>query len=104
MRAGLGFEYTPSKKLEDPLYKRISYRIGGSYTANYLSIRNENINTIGLGTGFRFRSAGITQLDLYFKYNVTRKNSNALIKDEVFRLGASVKIGEMWFLKPSDDF
>jgi hypothetical protein len=104
MRAGLGFEYTPSKKLEDPLYKRISYRIGGSYTANYLSIRNENINTIGLSTGISLPIGRYNSLDLYFKYNVRGKDSNGLIKDEVFRLGASVKIGEMWFLKPSDDF
>ena len=43
-------------------------------------------------------------LDLYFRYNIKGQDSNGLIKDEVFRFGASVKIGELWFLKPSDDF
>ncbi|MCI0449542.1 MAG: outer membrane protein transport protein [Chlorobi bacterium] len=104
LRAGLGMEYTPSKKLEDSYLKRISYRLGASYTADYLKINNENINSISLSAGLSLPIGRYNALDLYFKYITRGKSSNGLIKDDVFRFGASVKIGELWFLKPSEDF
>lgn len=104
MRVGLGFEYTPSEKLEDPFFSRVSYRLGGSYTADYLKLNNEDINAIGLSAGLSLPISRYNSLDLYFKYNIRGKSTSGLIKDEVFRFGASVKIGELWFLKPSDEF
>jgi hypothetical protein len=104
MRVGLGFEYTPSKKPEDSYFSRVSYRLGASYTADYLKINNENINAIGLNAGLSLPISRFNALDLYFKYNMRGKNTNGLIKDEIFRFGASVKIGEFWFLRPSDEF
>lgn len=104
MRVGLGFEYTPSKRLEDSWFSRISYRLGGSYTADYLKLNNEDINAIGLSAGLSLPISQFNALDLYFKYNIRGKSQNGLIKDEIFRVGASVKIGELWFLRPSDDF
>ena len=104
LRIGLGMEYTPSRKLEDSYIKRISYRLGASYTADYLKINNENINSVGLSAGLSLPIGRYNALDLYFKYIARGKSSNGLIKDDVFRFGASVKIGELWFLKPSEDF
>lgn len=104
MRVGLGFEYTPSKKLEDSWFSRVSYRLGGSYTVDYLKLNNEDINAIGLSAGLSLPISQFNSLDLYFKYNIRGKSTNGLIKDEIFRVGASVKIGELWFLRPSDDF
>lgn len=104
MKAGLGLEYTPSKRLEDPYISRVSYRLGASYTADYLRINGENINTLGLSAGLSLPIGGYNGLDLFVKYYVKGKDTNGLIKDKVLRLGASVKIGEFWFLKPGDDF
>lgn len=104
MKIGLGVEYTPSKKYESSLLSRISYRLGGSYTADYLKINNENINTLGLSAGLSVPVSRYNSLDLYFKYNIRGKTTNGLIKDEIFRVGASLKIGEFWFLRPSEDF
>lgn len=104
MKAGVGIEYTASRRLEDSYLSRVSYRLGASYTADYLKLYNENINTIGLSAGLSLPIGRYNAVDLYFKYNMKGKDSNGLIKDEVFRFGASVKIGELWFLKPADDF
>ena len=104
MKAGLGFEYTVSDRLEDPLIKRISYRIGASYTQDYLKINGENINSIALSAGLSIPISRYNAVDLYFKYITRGKDTNGLVKDDIFRLGASVKIGELWFLKPSGDF
>jgi hypothetical protein len=104
MRVGLGFEYTPSKKLEDSYISRVSYRLGGSYTADYLKLNNEDINAISINAGLSLPIGRFNSMDLYFKYNMRGKTTNGLIKDEIFRVGASVKIGELWFLRPSDEF
>jgi hypothetical protein len=104
MRVGLGFEYTPSKKLEDPYFSKVSYRLGGSYTQDYIKVNGENINQIGLNAGLSLPISRYNSMDLYFRYNIRGKDSNGLIKDEIFRVGASVKIGELWFLKPSEEF
>ncbi len=104
MKAGLGFEYTPSKKFEAPYWSRVSYRLGGSYTADYLRLNNENINILSVSAGLSLPIGSYNSVDLYAKYNIRGKQTNGLIKDEVFRFGASVKIGELWFLKHSDDF
>ncbi len=104
MKAGIGLEYTPSVKLEDPYIKRVSYRLGGSYTQDYLKLNGENINTISVSAGLSLPIGRYNSVDLYFKYNMRGKDSGGLIKDNVFRFGGSVKIGELWFLKPSDEF
>lgn len=104
MKVGLGFEYTASRKQEDPFLSRVSYRLGGSYTADYLKINGENLNILSVSAGLSLPIGNYNSLDLYGKYNIRGKETNGLIKDEVFRFGASVKIGELWFLRPSDEF
>jgi hypothetical protein len=104
MKIGAGLEYTRSRKLEDSYLSRITYRFGGSYTAEYLKINGENINTISISAGLSLPIGSYNALDLYGKYNIRGKSSNGLIKDEIFRIGASVKIGEFWFLKRGEDF
>jgi hypothetical protein len=104
MKLGLGMEYTPSKKPEDAFFSRVSYRLGASYTADYLRINGQDINILGLSAGLSLPITRYNSLDLFFKYNIRGKDTDGLIKDEVFRFGASVKLGELWFLRPSDDF
>ncbi len=104
MKLGLGMEYTPSKKFEDGFFSRVSYRLGASYTADYLKINNQDINILGLSAGLSLPISRYNSLDLFFKYNIRGKDSDGLIKDEVMRFGASVKLGELWFLKPAEDF
>jgi hypothetical protein len=104
MKIGAGLEYTASRKLEDPYLSRVSYRLGGSYTQDYLKLNGEDINILSVSAGLSLPIGNYNSLDLYAKYNIRGKETNGLIKDEVFRFGASVRIGEFWFLRPSDEF
>lgn len=104
MRVGLGMEYTPSKRLEDPIFSRMSYRLGATYTQDYLRINDENINIMSFSAGLSIPISRYNAVDLFARYAMRGKSTNGLIKDDVFRFGASIKIGELWFLKPSDDF
>jgi len=104
MRIGAGIEFNDSKRLEDPYYKRVSYRAGGFYRQDYLIINNEPVNAYGITAGLSLPIGRSNAVDLMMQYYIRGNTSNGLIKDNVFRLGASVRIGELWFLKPSDDF
>ena len=104
LKIGAGIEYTGSRKLEDPYLKRVTYRFGGSYTQDYLKLNGENINILSVSAGLGLPIGSYNSVDIYGKYNIKGKSTNGLIKDEIFRFGASVKIGELWFLRPSDDF
>ena len=104
MRLGAGLEYNPSIRLEDPYYTRVSYRFGGFYRQDYLKINNESINVYGLSAGLTLPIGRNNALDLMMQYYIRGKSTNGLIKDDVFRFGATLRIGELWFLKPSDEF
>jgi hypothetical protein len=104
MRIGGGVEFTDSKRLEDPYFKRVSYRLGGFYRQDYLKINNEAVNTYGVTAGLTLPISNNNALDLMMQYFIRGKASSGLIKDNVIMLGASVRIGELWFLKPSDEF
>lgn len=103
-RAGIGFEYTPSKKAEDSFIKRISYRLGGHYTMDYLELYGERIKSYGVNAGLSLPLSRYNAIDLAFSYETRGKSSNGLIKDNYLKFGASVNIGELWFLKSSGDF
>ncbi len=103
MRAGLGLEYTPSKKEQDSFFKRASYRLGANYTSDYIRINGESINTIGFTAGLSLPVSRLNSVDLLFSYKIRGKDTNGLIKDNILRLGASVNIGEIWFIKSPEN-
>jgi hypothetical protein len=103
MRVGLGMEYTPSQKMESSIFERMSYRIGGNYTSDYLRINGEDINALGLSAGLSVPISRHNSIDLVFSYKTRGKTSNGLVKDNILHLGASVNISELWFLKPYEE-
>ncbi len=103
LRAGLGIEYTPSRKLDDPFIKRLSYRLGGNYTMDNLKINGQQINSIGVSAGLSIPVGRANFLDLMFSYQTRGKTTDGLIQEKIYKLGASVNIGELWFLKSSDN-
>jgi hypothetical protein len=103
VRLGAGLEWTPSKKYEDPFYKRASYRAGASYTQDYVRLNGNSINAIGLNAGFSVPLGRWNNIDLLFSYSTRGKSSDGLIKDDVLKFALSVNIGELWFLRPKEE-
>ncbi len=102
--AGLGLEYTPSKKYEDAFIKRISYRVGASYRQDYLKINSQNINSMSVNAGLSVPLSRLNNVDFAFSYNTRGKTSDGLIKDDVLKFAISVNIGELWFLRPKEEY
>jgi hypothetical protein len=103
-RAGLGLEYTPSKKYESSYFKRTTYRLGASYLKDYLKIYDKSINAYILSAGLSLPIGRNNTLDLTFSYKMRGTTSNGLIKDNILRLSAAVNIGELWFIKPNEEY
>ncbi len=78
----------------------MSYRLGASYTQDYLKINNTDINQSGVNAGFSVPLSRLNNIDLLFAgYSTRGKSSNGLIKDDVLKFALSVNIGELWFYK-----
>ncbi len=103
-KAGLGFEYTPSKKYEAPFFQRVSYRLGASYLKDYLRLYDKSIISYIFSAGLSLPIGRFNSLDLTFSYKMRGTTSNGLIKDDVLRLSAAINIGELWFIKPNEDY
>ena len=101
-KAALGIEFTESKKPEAEFFKKISLRLGASYTADYIRVNGNNIVSYGFSLGFGFPISTFNRIDIAFNYIRKGKTSNGLIKEDIFKIGASVNVGELWFLKPKD--
>jgi hypothetical protein len=103
IRTGVGAEYTPSTKLEDPWYKKMSYRIGGSYTVGYLRINGQSINEIAINAGFTLPLSRLNNADFLISYLTRGTTTDGLVQDKILKLGVSINIGELWFLKHKGD-
>ena len=103
LHAGLGMEFTPTRKYDAPWYRKMSYRLGASYTEDYIRINGTAINALGINAGFSIPLSQFNSLDLLFGYKTKGTTKDGLVKDNVYRIGASVNIGELWFLKPKGE-
>lgn len=98
-RISVGGDYTPdfsSKKL----LQRISYRIGGYYGKDYISIRNTDINyyavTLGASIPFkRFTDRIHTGLEIGRRGTET----NGLFRETFIKFSLGVSLNDKWFIK-----
>jgi hypothetical protein len=103
MKIGAGFEYIPSKKANASFFQRTAYRLGASYTSDYLKLNGKSINALGINAGLSLPISRYNSIDFLFGYSTRGTTSDGLIRDNVFKAGASVNIGELWFLRPKEE-
>jgi hypothetical protein len=71
---------------------------------DYLKIYDKSINAYILSAGLSLPIGRNNTLDLTFSYKMRGTTSNGLIKDNILRLSAAVNIGELWFIKPNEEY
>lgn len=104
MRMGAGLELLPSPDRDRGFLGKLTYRAGGFYDQAYYTVNSENINTLGFRLGLGIPISELNSIDLNFSYSIRGKEGNGLIKDELFSIYAGVNFGELWFLRPEEDF
>ena len=99
-----GVEYTPQYNSINKYYKRIDYRLGGSYGLSPLEFEANQLKEISLTFGF-----GIPIEKSRTKYNFSctlgqrGTTESNLIKEQFVRLGLSVAYDGIWFVKRKYD-
>lgn len=95
-RGALGMEYTP--KLRGNYFQRMTYRIGGYYTQDYLNINGNDVKEYGIGCGFGLPTPeGRTLINIGFDWKHRTSSPTKLITENYFNITLGVNFNEMWF-------
>lgn len=100
-RYALGAEFTPS--LRGGYFRRVRYRLGASYTNDYLRIlANDNsanrLREYSVTAGFGFPVPTFkTIVSLGFEYKHRQAHPNPLVNENYFGVCIGVNFNEMWF-------
>ena len=99
-----GVQYTPEYNSITKYYKRIDYRIGGTYNNTPLQFGDNQLKEISLcfGFGIPVRKSR-TKYDFSFTLGQRGTTEDNLIQENFFRLGLSVSYDGIWFVKRKYD-
>ena len=96
----LGMEYNANDGYARTFFKKMTYRFGGFYDTGYITIEDEEINTMGLSLGFGIpmaKDAGI--INVAFEYGTSGTNKNSLVREDFSRITIDISLFETWFFK-----
>lgn len=97
-KLALGMQYQPA--LRGSYFRRIQYRLGGSYEDSYLKIGSNSLREWGLNCGFGMPVPGFkTVVNFSFGWLHRQAHPSALIKEDYFNITLGVNFNEMWFRK-----
>ena len=95
-KGAIGAEYTP--KLRGNYLQRITYRIGGYYSQDYLNLRGNKVKDYGVSCGFGFPTPeGRTLINLGFDWRHRASSPVNLITENYFNITLGINFNEMWF-------
>ncbi|MBN1463681.1 MAG: hypothetical protein JXQ69_04970 [Paludibacteraceae bacterium] len=98
MKFSVGAEYLPSINSKSYI-KRITYRLGGYVTNDYLSI-NKNVLNYGITFGLALPTkANKSVFNLGFEYGKVGSTLNNQIREDYFKISLNTTFSEMWFFK-----
>jgi hypothetical protein len=101
---GIGFERLAARELPGTAFlDRVAYRMGMFYRSTYITLNNESINAWGVTVGAGIPITNEARLHVALEYGSRGTTSNALIKDSIIRLSASVTLSELWFTRYEED-
>lgn len=97
-RYSVGAEFIP--KLRGNYGERISYRLGGFYTHDYLRINGNSVREYGVSCGFGFPTPeGKTMVNVGFEWRHRAAYPATLISENYFNVTLGVNFNELWFWK-----
>lgn len=99
-RVSGGFEFVPAgNRPFEPYWRRVAYRLGGSFEQNYVDpTTGQSIETLALTGGVSLPTLLTgTQVDLNLEAGTRGSASGDLVRDRYYRVGLNINIGERWF-------
>lgn len=96
LRIALGGEYTP--RLRGNYLQRITWRVGGHYTRDYLNIGGNKVKDFGLSFGMGLPTLeGKTIINLGFEWLHRQSSPQHLITENYFNITVGLNFNELWF-------
>lgn len=95
-RIAVGGEY--AHKLRGTYLQRITWRLGGYYTHDYLNIRGNDVKEYGLTCGMGLPTPeNRTLINLGFEWKHRAASPQKLISENYFNITLGVNFNELWF-------
>jgi len=96
-----GAEFLPDFSSYTNYFKRISYRIGFTYSATYLKLRGSQLDAFAVSVGFGLPLKGVrTALNISAQAGFRGTTESDLIRESFIRFIIGFSIYERWFIKP----
>jgi opacity protein-like surface antigen len=95
-----GFEFLPAgNRPFEPYWRRVAYRLGGSFEQGYVDpVAGQSVETLALTGGLSLPTLLTgTQVDLNLEAGTRGSASGDLVRDRYYRVGLNINIGERWF-------
>ncbi len=98
-----GLQVAPGK-FGDPFYKRIVYRLGYSYTKDYLNLRGVNLNNFKITAGLNIPLGRWTNaIALAYEFMQRGTTYNGMVEEKHHSIKIGINIMERWFIKSKFD-
>ncbi len=97
-RIGFGIETLPSREPTASWSERVAVRIGAMFGSTYYKPNATGIDQWMVTAGATLPLSSEARIHLAAEYGARGTTANGLIKDHIFRLTASVSVGERWFV------
>lgn len=96
-RYSIGIEYTPiDRRINNPWYNDLLYRIGANYQDSYLEIRNKRISSFAFNVGLGIPYDKSSIINLTIEYGREGTTNNNLILNNYLKFYASFSLHEFW--------
>ena len=98
-KVAAGVSYTPNPR--GNYINRMTYRLGGFYNNDYITVNGNDVRDYGLGIGFSFPALGTnkTLVNLGVEWKHRYSVPTNLIAEDYLNITLSVNFNEMWFWK-----
>ncbi|MEI7812742.1 MAG: hypothetical protein WCJ01_10000 [Ignavibacteria bacterium] len=94
-----GVEYRNPDVRAYGFWDRMMYRGGLSYEQTQYIVNGQGINQLSVYAGISIPIEYENTLDLAFQYGTRGAVESNLLKENIFKLNASLSFGELWFLR-----
>lgn len=103
----LGGEFTPDPTSVTNYWKRITFRLGGSYENTPYLIDNEGksnqVKDFGINFGWSLPAGRYSSLDMAFRVGKRGDASKTIIEENYYRIYLGISFNDQWFIKRKYD-
>jgi len=100
-KVGVGYQYHPFLNQQaSGFFSNFRYSLGATYDSGFLTISDENIDTVMLHAGLTIPSQrNRSSIDLSFNYGIRGTESESLVKENIWGFRLSLNLAEIMFVR-----